>query len=162
MPRSPRRHSVDAFKSSLCPEPGAFTFIAFSILSVLWIFCQICIAFQPKNPAKPPVQKSYDPTGKIIVSAIYAIVLGILLLDGCCFVTLYVWAIKKVSTAPTIGVMDLFSSVLAVVTWCAFLLVLFGSGFWTIRVMIKQMYALWTDGGDNTKMSSSIKPKGLV
>ncbi|KAI1350923.1 hypothetical protein F5Y01DRAFT_284727 [Xylaria sp. FL0043] len=162
MPRSPRRHVGDAFKSSLCPKPGAFTFIAFSILSVLWIFCQICIAFQPKDSAKLPVQKFYDPTEKIIASAIYAIVLGMLLLDGCWFATLYVWAIKKVSTTPTVGVMDLFSSVLAVVTWCAFLLVLFGSGCWTIGVMIKQLYTLWTDGGDATKVGSSTKPKSLV
>ncbi|KAI0434362.1 hypothetical protein F5Y09DRAFT_296055 [Xylaria sp. FL1042] len=156
------RHVGDAFKSSLCPEPGPFAFIIFSIISILWMFCQFCISFQLKKPSELFVQNSHDSTPKIIVSAIYAIVLGILLLDGCWFVTLYVWAIKAVYTAPTLGLMDLFSTVVAVVVWCLFLVALFVSGVWTIQVMIKQIFAMWANRGDIPDVSGSTKPKSLA
>ncbi|KAI1429199.1 hypothetical protein F5Y12DRAFT_728583 [Xylaria sp. FL1777] len=159
-----RRRVPDVFDSSICPEPGAFSLIAFTIISVVWIFCQICISFQPsKKAAESSTQNSYNTTThKVIVSTIYTIVLGILLLDGCWLTTMYIWAIKRLSTAPIHGFMDLSFTVLVVVIWCAFVLLGFVAWFWTLRVMAKQVLTLWDGRGSPSEKSDLDSVKSLT
>jgi hypothetical protein len=124
------------------------------------MFCQMCIAVSKPAASSQLSSKSVNPhstTYKMIASALYAIVFGVLLLDGCWVATIYIWGIKKIQTAATYGLTESTFTVLVLCVQYAVLLVGSASWLWTVSVMVKQVLALWADRGDGCEASRSSK-----
>ncbi|KAI0431431.1 hypothetical protein F5Y09DRAFT_304890 [Xylaria sp. FL1042] len=100
------------FYSSPCPEPGPLTFMAFTALSIVWVFYQLCLspvsssASLQSHCKNESNNKSFSNAERIIASLVYATFCGILLLDGCWLATIYAWGIKLLSKGTTRGILD--------------------------------------------------------
>lgn len=87
----------------------------------------------------------------MIVSLLYAMICGILFLDGCWLATIYTWAIKQLSRGATRGVMDFVFVILVVAVWIIFLLAGFYLWVWATWVTMRQLLELWTGRGGTVK-----------
>ncbi|KAI0103305.1 hypothetical protein GGR51DRAFT_253144 [Nemania sp. FL0031] len=145
-------NAVDIFASSPCPEPGALTLIAFTILSIAWVFCQLCLSslaassrLHSKKEGRP---LSPSRTGRMIVSLFYAAICSVLLVDCCWLATIYTWAITKLSRGETRGLMDFAFTRFVLAVWLIFLLTICALWLWSLLVTVKRLCKLWVNPGD--------------
>ncbi|KAI0862780.1 hypothetical protein F4860DRAFT_111120 [Xylaria cubensis] len=131
------------FASSFCPEPGAFTFIGCTILSMAWIFLQICWSYSTTPSSTRVDKKPSTSPARIITSIFYLIVFGILLLDGCWLITIYSWTIKQFLTGPTHGMIEKAFTMLMGGFYMVFLLGLIVLWVWTLRHIMRYVFDLW-------------------
>ncbi|KAF3023672.1 hypothetical protein E8E14_013548 [Neopestalotiopsis sp. 37M] len=116
----PDGHNIlGIFERSVCPDPNVFVFIAFTLVTVIWTFIQICLTYAPSPPrtAAKLIDKEYvfhdsalqSPAKRqelILTSFFYAITLGILLMDGCWLGTINAWAITRIVRSTSHGLAD--------------------------------------------------------
>ncbi|KAI1121316.1 hypothetical protein F5Y10DRAFT_256527 [Nemania abortiva] len=151
--RSPRRHVDDIFAYSPCREPGPFTFMTFTIISILWLFCQLCLRFSASPTSHQPHSKnesrtqSSTLTERVITSLLYAIMCGILLLDGCWLATIYTWATAKIAKEQTHGPVEFAFTRFVLVVWSIFLLAGCALWVWAMSAIIRQLCKLWVYRG---------------
>ncbi|KAI0506795.1 hypothetical protein F5B22DRAFT_437718 [Xylaria bambusicola] len=141
MRRSPHRDFSFIFPS-VCPEPGLITFMAFTILSIIWLFCQLCLSTM-SSPASPQIPNNEALSKRIIMSSLYAIVCGILLLDGCWLAAIYAWGMTALSKGITDGVLWFFFTVIVLALHVIFLSAGFGFWVWGLFVTFWRLRALW-------------------
>ncbi|KAI1749777.1 hypothetical protein F4782DRAFT_287225 [Xylaria castorea] len=140
------QHASPNFVSSVCPEPGAFTFISCTILSMAWIFLQICWSCSATPCSTQEDKKSNSSlTKKIATSIFYLTVVGILLLDICWLTTIFMWGIRQLSTGPTYGILDQAFTKLISTFYSFFLLGLVVLWLWTLRRIMRRVLDLWAN-----------------
>lgn len=151
----PSPHSVTGiFDSSPCPEPSPLAFVAFTILSTVWVFCQLCLS-SSSSPATPQPHsenesnnKSLASTERIIASLLYATICGVLLLNGCWLATIYVWAIKQLYKGTSHGILGFAFTALVLAVHFIFLLAGFALWVWGLLVTLCRLCKLWIYRGD--------------
>ncbi|KAI8944608.1 hypothetical protein F4801DRAFT_571127 [Xylaria longipes] len=149
----PHHYAPDIFASSPCPDPGALTFIAFTIMSIAWAFNQLCPLFVSSSASslsrskklESHTQISSKPKRKMTVSLLYAMMCGILLLDSCWIATIYTWSIRGLSAGASRGIMDFVFTVPVLAILIMFLLIVFALWGWAVWVTMRQLFELWTD-----------------
>jgi hypothetical protein len=153
----PYGHNIlGIFEGSVCPEPNVFVFIAFTLVTVIWTFIQICLTYAsspPKTAAKlidkehvshdSALQSPNKRQELILTSFFYAITLGILLIDGCWLGTINAWGISRIVRSTSHGLADYASKG---VFFLGVLPCLFaGSVLWTWSLYsnVRRLYFSW-------------------
>ncbi|KAI8946681.1 hypothetical protein F4801DRAFT_52948 [Xylaria longipes] len=138
-----QQHASQILASSVCPEPSAFAFVSCTILSMAWIFLQICWSYSatPSSTQEDKTPNS-SPT-RIAMSVFYVVVLGILLLDGCWLTTIFSWGIKQLLTVPTHGMIEQAFTMLMGAFYIVFLLGLVVLWLWTLSCIMRFVLDLW-------------------
>ncbi|KAI0870412.1 hypothetical protein GGS24DRAFT_107944 [Hypoxylon argillaceum] len=148
--RSPQHYDTGIFSSSSCPEPGALTFVAFTMLPISWVFYQLCLP-SSSSPAYPQLRGKNEShttqprsnTRRVVVSLLYAVICGILLLDGCWLGSIYTWGIKQTYRGTARGIADFAFTVLVLAVLPIFLLVGFALWFWALSATARRLWRLW-------------------
>jgi hypothetical protein len=157
MPPSPRqRELLHLFDTSLCPDPHILIFLSFTIFSLLWILSQSIIASQPPSP--PPLRSLLTT---LFLSATYATIIAIQLLDGCWLAIIYAWGLARIAKGGGGG--GLVGWMVTGVVLCGlggFLMVGFVLWIVTIWRTVKQMVRLWKRGPEGAVGSEKASALG--
>ncbi|KAI1364799.1 hypothetical protein F5Y08DRAFT_305778 [Xylaria arbuscula] len=147
-------HTTAFFESSICPEPGAFTFAGLTILSIITIFGHFVISCAPTPASNPPTPDGHPE--KIIKSIFYLVITTMLFVDGCWLTHIYSWGIRAYLTPQPQGIMECSFVGLCVAATILVLLPLSVLWPWTLWSMVSYLLKLWIHQHDSSDTSVQV------
>ncbi|KAK5633186.1 hypothetical protein RRF57_008900 [Xylaria bambusicola] len=142
------------FESSVCPEPGVFIFIGFTILSGFTIFTHLLVSYAP-TPASNCPNPDRRPE-KIIKSIFYIAISAIMLVDACWLTHIYSWGITGLLAVQTQGIIEWSFIRLWVAVTITCLLPLIVLWLWTLWSLGYYFFELWAYQHHSSDVSTQV------